>query len=357
MDLSDGIITDCFSFFTAIDQDSKPSGSGANIKAKLKVRDGNEKKEICIFDITRVGLALISKWYCFGSHAFAVGATDGITTQKARQIRPHKLLKANGFKEAQIKELTRQETEWKQTFDRLKEVALVQSWEPLIAVLYSAEVEEVTADTERLYCQQINPEEDDYPRRHFTDSKVCFAVAETEELLTERTDHYGNNARVFTLTGKVINRWTTLPLPTTDTWIKAIKQEPDLKLIKSALQNKTIPLKTLFTNKKYHNELTSQRLCLENGMIYQLEEQPMATRIRQLQRKVVPSTLQPTILAAYHATSLAGHTGVYKTYWHIAARFWWPEMSRDIRKAVLEYAHCRELLMRQAIKHNRSLEH
>ena len=26
---------------------------------------------------------------------------------------------------------------------------------------------------------------------HFTDSKVLFAFAETEELLTERTDHYG----------------------------------------------------------------------------------------------------------------------------------------------------------------------
>ena len=166
-------------------------------------------------------------------------------------------------------------------------------------------------------------------------------MAKTEELLTERTDHYGNDASVFTLTEKAINRWTTLPLPTTETWIKAIEQEPDLRLLKHALQNKIIPLRALFTNKKYHNELTSHHLCLENGMIYRLE-QPMATRIRQLQRKVVPLTLCPTVIAAYqHVTPLAGHTGVYKTYWHIAARFWWPEMSRDIQKAVLECAHCR----------------
>jgi hypothetical protein len=161
----------------------------------------------------------------------------------------------------------------------------------------------------------------------------------TEELLTERTDHYGNDAHVFTLTEKVINGWTTLPLPTTETWIKAIEQEPDLRLLKQALKNKTIPLRALFTNKKCHNELTSHCLCLENGMIYQFE-QPMATRIRQLQRKVVPLTLRPTILAAYHATPLAGHTGVCKPCWRIAARFWWPEMSRDIQKA-LECAHCR----------------
>jgi hypothetical protein len=76
MDLGNGIMTDCFSFFApAIDEDSKPSGSGANTKTKLDVRDGT------------------------------------------------------------------------------------------------------TAETERLYCQQINSEEEEDPRRHFTDSKACFAVA------------------------------------------------------------------------------------------------------------------------------------------------------------------------------------
>lgn len=92
-------------------------------------------------------------------------------------------------------------------------------------------------------------------------------------------------------------------------------------------------------NTKYHSELTSQRLILEEGIIYQLE-QPKATRLRQLQRKVVPTTLRTIILAAYHATLLAGHTGVYKTYWRIAARFWKPEMSKDVRRAVLYCAHC-----------------
>ena len=124
---------------------------------------------------------MVSQRYCFGPHAFATEATDGITTQKARPIRQHKLLKAYGFKAAQVKELIGKDTEWEQTFDWLKEVAPVQSWEPLLAALYSAKVEDATAETERLYCQQINPEEEDDPRRRFTDSKVCFAVAETEK--------------------------------------------------------------------------------------------------------------------------------------------------------------------------------
>ena len=49
-------------------------------------------------------------------------------------------------------------------------------------------------------------------KTHFTDR---FAVAETEELLTEKNDHYGNDTRVFNLTAQVINRWTTLRLYST----------------------------------------------------------------------------------------------------------------------------------------------
>ena len=101
-----------------------------------------------------------------------------------------------------------------------------------------------------------------------------------------------------------------------------------------------IPARAQFTTKKYHTELSNQRIILENGILYQLE-QPKATRIRRLQRKIVPLSLRATILAAYHATPLAGHTGIYKMYWRIAARFWWPEMSTDVRKAVIECAHCR----------------
>jgi hypothetical protein len=74
-------------------------------------------------------------------------------------------------------------------------------------------------------------------------------------------------------------------------------------------------------------------------VIYQYEE-PKATKIRQLRRRVVPKRMRDTIITAYHATPLAGHTGYYKTYWRIAARFYWPRMSKDVRAAVLECGHC-----------------
>jgi hypothetical protein len=50
--------------------------------------------------------------------------------------------------------------------------------------------------------------------------------------------------------------------------------------------------------------------------------------------------LHQLIYMAYHATPLAGHVGVYKTYWRIAARYYWPGMYNDIRKAAVECGHC-----------------
>ena len=37
---------------------------------------------------------------------------------------------------------------------------------------------------------------------------------------------------------------------------------------------------------------------------------------------------------------MAGHVGFYKTYWRIAARYLWPGMYTDVRKAVTECGHC-----------------
>ena len=79
-----------------------------------------------------------------------------------------------------------------------------------------------------------------------------------------------------------------------------------------ALKENFTPLKATFSCKNYHDELVGERISLEDhGMLYQLE-QLNATMIRQLPRKIVPLPLQATILAAYHATPLAGHTGIQK---------------------------------------------
>ena len=94
-----------------------------------------------------------------------------------------------------------------ETLNPLKETPSVQSLGPILAALCSEEIEESTAETMRLRCNELNDETDD-PKHHCTDRKVSLVFAETPELLTEHTDHCGNNARALTLAEKVINRWT-----------------------------------------------------------------------------------------------------------------------------------------------------
>jgi hypothetical protein len=84
--------------------------------------------------------------------------------------------------------------------------------------------------------------------------------------------------------------------------MKGTDQEPDLVLVKKALQTKSTPLRSHFTDKRHNSELISQQLCLKNGMTCQLE-QPTATRIRQLEQKVVLSTLCPAVVAVCHETA------------------------------------------------------
>ena len=78
---------------------------------------------------------------------------------------------------------------------------------------------------------------------------------------------------------------------------------------------------------------------VEDDILYQLDH-PKAARIRQLGRRVVATSLRQVIYTAYHATLMAGHVGFYKTYWRIAARYYWPTMYQDIKRAVAECGHC-----------------
>ena len=228
LDIGDGIIQDCFSYFTATNDDWKPRGTRAQIKAPIIVTHEGREKEIDIFDNSSFGPSLVGKHHVFGINTFAIEVADGIMTQKACPIRKHKLLAVLGFEEKQVAQLPRDETE---TFHRLTERAPVQTWEPLFAALYSAEIEKATEETEELYEQEMTSnEEHEY---HCTDCKLLYAHIETEDMHSEKNIQYGNGTIVFNLTQKVINRWTpALPLPTTDTWINATDQDPDLRLLK-----------------------------------------------------------------------------------------------------------------------------
>ncbi|CAJ1958031.1 unnamed protein product [Cylindrotheca closterium] len=84
----------------------------------------------------------------------------------------------------------------------------------------------------------------------------------------------------------------------------------------------------------------SRKLLFEEKLSWRETKEPKSAPMRQLQRAVVPPRLRATIIAAYHASPMAGHVGFHKTYYRIAARFWWPGMAKDIREAVLGCGHC-----------------
>jgi hypothetical protein len=209
-------------------------------------------------------------------------------------------------------------------YARLAHTAPRQTFEPLLTALFTAETTAAEIKTEQAWSHDI-PEQV---------ARGIYGGTITDGIKSS------NPESAKCLLTRVINRWTTLPVPTTETWQAATTQDKDLNLIRTHMENGTPLTKGPLENTRYHKEWLEGRLETENGILYQLEV-PKATRIRQLRRKIVPITLRPTILAAYHATPLAGHTGFYKTYWRIAARYWWPGMSSDIKEAVLTCGHCR----------------
>ena len=91
--------------------------------------------------------------------------------------------------------------------------------------------------------------------------------------------------------------------------------------------------------KQYYQEWAKGKLEVEDDVLYQFE-QPKAARFRQLRRRVVPVSLRQAIYTGYHASPIAGHVGFYKTYWRVAARYWWPNMYEDVKRAVLDCGHC-----------------
>lgn len=138
----------------------------------------------------------------------------------------------------------------------------------------------------------------------------------------------------------MINRWTTIPLPTHRQWADEIDKDRDLLLVKMAVMEDTVLERHRLANKKYHDAWNKGQLEYEEGLLYHTGE-PKITCVRQLRRRVVPKSLRQIVITAYHATPLAGHSGVYRTYWRIASRYWWPRMFLDVKEAVTQCAHCK----------------
>jgi hypothetical protein len=128
-------------------------------------------------------------------------------------------------------------------------------------------------------------------------------------------------------------------MPSKKDWQEESQKDGDVKyLIDRIVAKKSVALTSL-SCKAYYKDWANGQLEVEDMILYQWE-MPKLTKIRQLRRRVVPLGLRQVVYTAYHAIPMAGHVGVYKTYWRIAARYYWPGMNADIKKAVTECGHC-----------------
>jgi len=140
-------------------------------------------------------------------------------------------------------------------------------------------------------------------------------------------------------TTAVINRWTKLPLPTDIEWKQNLQEDQDTRYLIDKIKADALVVYTELRDRRYFLEWKADRLEVEDDILYQWE-QPKKRQIRQLRRRVVPNKLRQLICTAYHATPLSGHVGMYKTYYQIVVRYFWPGMYKDIREAVLQCGHC-----------------
>ncbi|CAJ1965609.1 unnamed protein product [Cylindrotheca closterium] len=108
------------------------------------------------------------------------------------------------------------------------------------------------------------------------------------------------------IVSRSINPFTTLPIPTGEDWREKCNGDPDISHIIKAIRNNKKVDRSKLTNPTYASELNRGKLEIENGiLVYQFKE-PKLAPMRQLRRAVVPPRLRATIIAAYHASPMAG---------------------------------------------------
>ena len=237
LDINDGIFEDCNRYQVNVDNERKQPGNNyyAQIKGRINIAPYDEEDRIHAVYHIHYPIPNLAM-----SDDIMVEATNGVTHQKSRPLRKHETLTALGHT-GKVHEWTGHEN-WQVTYERLQTVTPRHTWERIIATLHALEMETTTN--------------------------------ETTEAIPEQTR---------TMVARIINRWTTLPEPTTEDWKNATATDHDLRRVKTTLETGMPLLKAGLHEKRYNLEWTKDKLELDNRIIYQYEE-PKATKIRQLRR-------------------------------------------------------------------------
>ncbi|XP_061495907.1 uncharacterized protein LOC133390739 [Rhineura floridana] len=119
-----------------------------------------------------------------------------------------------------------------------------------------------------------------------------------------------------------------------DQFREELQKDISLKQIKEQALTQQIP----FTDK-----LRNQVVC-ENGILYRLwmpaERKDECEPVKQL---IVPSKYRTRLLEVAHDVPCAGHLGIKKTKRRLAAHYYWPNISKDVKQHCLSCGICQKV--------------
>jgi hypothetical protein len=182
-------------------------------------------------------------------------------------VRAHELLKLAGHTKEQINTWKSDNNwDWNKSRIRVRDTIPTTAMAHIFAHLCTSE----TAANDR------------YDKEHM-EEETAEEITDDEHGQGLKNDAYGRLIRASTLLTKVINRWTTYPIPTTETWKATTAADADLKAIITALQQGRRLLQADLHEKSYCHEWAKGRLKEDQGVLFQLEA-PRLSKIEQLCR-------------------------------------------------------------------------
>ena len=262
------------------------------------------------FDITRPAPDLRDKTMQWYESPFAIEIPDHRThTSKVRGIRQHELMDTIGYDDDSRLRMIQQTPEM-----NIDQMQRTPPKELLTAAMIGMQ------DAERRTPPISTGESNETEENHMDE-------ANDDTLLPI----------LRTMLAHEFQQTTTIPLPTTAQWQDATERDEDMRRIKDAVRNGTHLEPQQIAEKEMYKLWTQGRIEEEQGILYHCHRQGQTRHVRT---RIAPPGLRQAIFSALHAAPMAGHTGYQKTYWKIAARYYWPRMATDIRQLTLGCGHC-----------------
>ena len=165
-----------------------------------------------------------------------------------------------------------------------------------------------------------------------------------------RDDHSETSVPVFAET-QAVNAVTTRSQKTTDKDVAPIaapqeKRCPELDITPAEiadLQKKDESLSKYFdlASESKSDKENSGVFMIKKGLLYRrYRGDSVSSEIKQL---MVPTELRGKVLQIGHATPMAGHLGVKKTYDRISTSFYWPGVQKDVRNFCRSCEVCQKM--------------